>query len=91
MMKIAKTDGSKEELDEGKLWESLYYPAREAHYEEDDAVDIADQVKDKLMDWMQHHGDNVVTTKEVSERAEELLREIDDHVALMYDKHLDIN
>lgn len=90
-MKVAKKDGGKEELDEGKLWDSLYYPTREAHYDNDEAVDIADSAKNQLMEWIHYHEDNVVTTKEISEKAEEFLREIDDHVALMYDKHLDIN
>jgi transcriptional regulator NrdR family protein len=90
-MKVAKQDGTKESLDEGKLWDSLYYPAREAHYDEEEAVDIADEAKDRLMKWIHHHEDNVVTTDELSQKAEEILRDIDDHIALMYDKHLDIN
>lgn len=90
-MKIAKSDGTKEPLDEGKIWDSLYYPAREAHYDEDEAVDIADEAKNRLMEWIHEHEDNVVTSKELSEKAEEILRDIDDHVGLMYDKHLDIN
>lgn len=90
-MKVAKENGEKEDLDEGKLWNSLFYPAREAHYDEDEAVEIADQAKDQLMEWIHNHEDNVVTTKEISDRAEEILRGLDDHVALMYDKHLDIN
>ncbi|MFB6242234.1 MAG: ATP cone domain-containing protein [Candidatus Nanosalina sp.] len=90
-MKVAKKNGKKEELDEGKLWDSLYYPAREANYDEEEAVDIADKTKQQLLDWMKNSEDNVFTTKEISLKAEEFLREIDDHVALMYDKHLDIN
>ena len=54
-------------------------------------MEIADQAKDQLMEWIHNHEDNVVTTKEISDRAEEILRGLDDHVALMYDKHLDIN
>lgn len=90
-MKVAKENGEKEDLDEGKLWNSLFYPAREAHYDEDEAVEIADQAKDQLMEWIHNHEDNVVTTREISDMAEEILRHLDDHVALMYDKHLDIN
>lgn len=90
-MKIAKDGGEKEELDEGKLWHSLYYPAREAHYDKEEAVDIADEAKHLILDWMHKHEDSVITTSEISEKAEEVLRQEDDHVALMYDKYLDIN
>lgn len=90
-MKIAKDDGTKEELDEGKLWNSLYYPARESHYGEDEAVDLADEAKDRIMDWIQMHEDEVITTRELRRKAEDFLSEIDEEVALMYDKHLDIN
>jgi transcriptional regulator NrdR family protein len=91
MLKVAKRNGMKEPLDEGKLWDSLHQPAKEAHYPEEEAVELADQVKHSLMDWMHDHEDNVFTTREISEKAEELLAERDDEVALMYDRHLDIN
>lgn len=91
MLKVAKRNGLKEPLDEGKLWNSLYHPAKEAHYPEDEAVDLADEVKMELMEWMHNHRDNVFTTREIAEKAEDLLDDRDDEVALMYDRHLDIN
>lgn len=91
MIKIAKRNGRKEPLDEGKLWDSLYHPAKEAHYPEEEAVELADKVKMKLMEWMHNHEDNVFTTTELAEKAEELLENKDSEVALMYDRHLDIN
>ncbi|MFB6099821.1 MAG: ATP cone domain-containing protein [Candidatus Nanohalobium sp.] len=90
-IKVAKRNGLKEPLDEGKLWDSLYHPAKEAHYPEKEAVELADEVKHSLMDWMHSHDDNVFTTREIAERAEELLEERDDQVAVMYNRHLDIN
>lgn len=90
-VKIAKADGTKEELDEGKLWNSLYYPAREAHYGEDKAVNLADKAKHSILDWIRDHEDSVVTTQELRDKAEEVLKGLDGDVALMYDKHLDIN
>ena len=90
-MKVAKQDGGKEDFDEGKLWDSLYYPARELDYDDQEAVDLADKAKHKVMDWVHRHEDNVVTAKELADKAEEVLNELDDHVALMYDKHLDLN
>lgn len=91
MMKVAKKDGEKEELDEGKLWDSLYWPAREAHHSYDDAVELADQVKEDLMQWLHEHEDNVATSKEIRDKAIELLEEVDHGIRLMYEKHLDIN
>jgi transcriptional regulator NrdR family protein len=90
-MKVAKDNGTKEKLDEGKLWHSLYYPAREAHHGEDEAVDLADKAKHRILDWVRDHEDSVVTTQELRNRAEEVLEDLDEDVALMYDKHLDIN
>jgi hypothetical protein len=90
-MKVAKENGSKEDLDEGKLWHSLYYPAREAHYGEEEAVELADEVKHRILDWIKGHEDSVVTTRELREKAEGLLGDRDEDVALMYEKHLDIN
>lgn len=90
-MKVTKQDGQKEGFDEGKLWDSLYYPARELDYDDQDAVDLADKAKHQIVDWVHNHEDNVITTKEIADKAKEVLRDIDDHVALMYDKHLDIN
>jgi len=90
-MKVAKKNGHKEEFDEGKLWDSLYYPARELDYDDQEAVDLADKAKHRITDWVHRHEDNVVTTQELAEKAEGVLKELDEHVALMYDKHLDIN
>lgn len=90
-MKVAKDDGTKENLDEGKLWHSLYYPARESHYGEEEAVDIADKAKHQILSWVREHEDSVVTSKELREKAEEVLKGLDEDVALMYDKHLDVN
>ncbi|QKQ98720.1 hypothetical protein GKQ38_04305 [Candidatus Nanohaloarchaea archaeon] len=91
MIKVAKRDGTKEELDEGKLWNSLYNPAKENHYQKEEAVELADEAKERLMTWITEHEDNVVTTKELAEKVEEVLAKLDEDVALMYDKHLDIN
>jgi transcriptional regulator NrdR family protein len=90
-MKVAKKDGSKEDLDEGKLWDSIYYPLRESGFDHGEAVDYADEVKQEVVSWIYEHEDNVVTHKEIREKVEEVLKQRDDQVALMYDKHLDIN
>ncbi|MFB6116024.1 MAG: ATP cone domain-containing protein [Candidatus Nanosalina sp.] len=90
-MKVAKKDGSKVELDEGKLWDSLYYPAREVDYGKERAVEIADRAKHQVMEFIHEHEDNVVTTTEIAEKAQEALEDVDEHVRIMYEKHLDIN
>lgn len=91
MTKIAKKSGVKEELDEEKLWNSLYYPARECHYSEEESTELADEAKQRVLEWIEHHEDNVVTTKELRETVIEVLEELDEDVAFMYESHLDIN
>lgn len=90
-MKIVNRDGEKEEFDEGKLWNSLYYPAREAHHGEGEAVEIADRVKEKIVSWAESHEDSFVTTSEIREKAVEELEKEDEDIAFMYDSHLDVN
>lgn len=89
--KVVKNAGHKEELDEGKLWDSLYYPARESHYGEEEAVELADEAKHLIMEWAHRHEDEVLTTDEIRQKAIEVLEDIDDDVCFMYEKHLDIN
>ncbi len=90
-MKIVNRDGQKEEFDEGKLWNSLYYPAREAHHGEEEAVEIADRVKKRLVSWIQDHEDSFVTTEEIREKTIEELENEDEDIAFMYDSHLDLS
>lgn len=89
--KIVKEEGFKEKLDEGKLWDSVYYPAREAHYNEDRAVELADRAKHRVLEWIHGHEDNVVTSGEIRDKVVEVLGDLDEDVAFMYEKHLDIN
>lgn len=91
MVKVVKKSGVKEELDEGKLWDSIYYPARECDYSEANATRIADEVKQRVLEWIEHHEDNVLTVKELRETVIEALEEEDDDVAFMYENHLDLN
>ncbi|MFQ3275015.1 MAG: transcriptional regulator NrdR family protein [Candidatus Nanohaloarchaea archaeon] len=89
--KIVKQEGFKEELDEGKLWDSIYYPARESHYNEDQAVELADKAKHRVIKWVHEHEDDVVTSGEIRDKVVEVLEDIDEDVCFMYEKHLDIN
>lgn len=89
-IKVVKDHGRKEEFDEGKLWNSLYYPARESHYSEDEAVELADEAKHLVLEWLEEHEDDVVTTEEIRTAAIEALEEVDMDVALMYETHLDL-
>jgi len=91
MIRIVKKNGVKEELDEGKLWDSIYYPARECHYGEEEATGIADEAKEKVVRWMKDHDENVLTVKEIRETVIGVLEDIDEDVCFMYEKHLDIN
>lgn len=90
-LKVAKKDGTKQDFDEGKLWNSLYYPARESHYGEDEAVELADEAKNKVIERLQQKEENVFTTEEIRTAAIEVLERIDTDVALMYETHLDLS
>ncbi|MFB6213916.1 MAG: ATP cone domain-containing protein [Candidatus Nanohaloarchaea archaeon] len=89
-MKVAKETGGKEELDEGKLWNSMYYPARESHYSDEEAVELADEAKERVLEWLKEHEDDVVTSEEIRTAVIEVLEEFDTGVALMYETHLDL-
>jgi transcriptional regulator NrdR family protein len=89
--KIVKQEGFKEKLDEGKLWDSIYYPARESHYNEEQAVDLADKAKHRIMEWIHEHEDDTLTSGEIRDKVVEVLEEIDEDVCFMYEKHLDLN
>ncbi|MFB6208816.1 MAG: ATP cone domain-containing protein [Candidatus Nanohaloarchaea archaeon] len=91
MGKIVKSQGEKEEFDEGKLWHSIYYPAREAHYTEEEAVELADDAKQEVMGWMDEHEDDVLTSKELRQKISEILSRKDEDVEFLYRKHLDLN
>ncbi len=91
MYRVVKKSGQKEAFEEGKLWNSIYYPARECHYGDERAVDLADEAKGKIMTWMDNHQDNVFTVREIRGKVIEILEEIDEDVAFMYSTHLDLN
>lgn len=91
MDKICDRHGDKEEFDERKLYASIYYPAKEADYTDDEAEDLAESVTEELKEWMDEHEDSMVTTKEVREKVIEILEGKDEDVAFLYDTHLDVN
>lgn len=90
-MKVAKKSGGKEPFDEGKLWNSVYYPAREAHYDEERAVDLADETKNRVLEWTEEHEDTVLTAEELREKIVQILEDVDEDVAFMYSTHLDLS
>lgn len=90
-MKVVNKDHQKEELDEGKLWNSIYYPAREAHYTENEAVEFADKAKHQIIKWVHEHEDDTLTTEELRDKVEEVLEELDEDVEFLYRTHLQIS
>ncbi len=84
-------DGEKEEFDQRKLYSSIYYPARVAEYDEQAAEDLAEDVCEAVVNWMEDQDDTVVTSEELREKTIEELEERDEEVAFLYDTHLDIN
>ncbi|MFB6295065.1 MAG: ATP cone domain-containing protein [Candidatus Nanohaloarchaea archaeon] len=84
-------EGEKEEFDQRKLYSSIYHPARVAEYTEEEAEELAEDVCQAVVDWMEEQDDPVVTSDELREKTIEELEERDDEVAFLYDTHLDIN
>lgn len=91
MGKICKRHGEKEAFDERKLYASIYHPAREAGYSEEEAEALAEEVVEQVRDWMDDHEDNVFTADEIQEKTKERLETQDEDVAFLYESHLDIN
>lgn len=89
--KVMKKDGREEVFDEEKMYDSVYYPAREAEVSEEEANDIGEKVIWEVKSWMSDHEDNTFTTEELREKAIEVLRRQDSDVCFMYKTHLDLN
>ncbi|MDY6761576.1 MAG: ATP cone domain-containing protein [Candidatus Nanohaloarchaea archaeon] len=84
-------DGEKEEFDQRKLYSSIYYPARVAEYDEQDAEDLAEDVCQAVVERVEEQEEPVVTSDELREMTIEELEDRDEEVAFLYDTHLDIN
>ncbi len=91
MTKICTKDGDKEDFKTDKAYHSVFYPARETGYTEEDADALAEAVVADLEDWMDDHEDDVLTTKEIRSKVLELLEDRDEDVAFMYETHLDLS
>lgn len=90
-MKVVKNSGVKQDFDEDKLWHSLYYPARESHYSEEEAMRLADEAREKIIEQLDNQQDQIFTAEEIRKAAIKSLEEIDTGVALIYEKHLDLS
>lgn len=91
MGKICKRHGEKEDFDERKLYASIYYPAREAEYSEQEAEELAEDVVDQVLEWMEDHEDNVFTSDEIQKEVRDRLESLDADVAFLYETHLDLS
>ena len=90
-MRIVNKDGAKEEFEDGKLYESVYYPCREAEMSEDDANDLADKVLYEIKAWISDHEDNVFSSKEIREKVISILERENEDASFLYKTHMDIN
>lgn len=90
-MKIVNKDHQKEEFEDNKLYDSVYYPAREADLSEQSASDLADKVVYEVKAWIADHPDNVHTSEEIREKTMEILERENSDVAFLYQTHLDVN
>lgn len=91
MARIVTRNGDKQEFDDRKLYASIYAPAMEAGYDHVDAEELAADVVDQVVDWIDGHEDDVITSTELRERTITVLEEQDDAVAFLYDTHLDLS
>jgi len=90
-LKIVNEDGQKEEFEENKLFNSVYYPGLEDELSEKEATDLADKIVYEVKAWLSEHSDNVHTSEEVREKVMEILERENSDVAFLYRTHLDIN
>lgn len=90
-IKIVNKDGQKEEFEDNKLFNSVYYPALEDGLPEEDATDLADKAVYEVKAWLSEHEDNVHTSGEVRQKVMEILERENPDVAFLYQTHLDIN
>lgn len=90
-MKIVNKDGAKEEFEDNKLFNSVYYPAKEAELDEKRATDIAEKVVWEVKAWISEHEDRIFSSSEIEERAMKILDRENEDVELLYRTHLDVN
>lgn len=88
---VCDRQGEKESFSDRKLYASVYHPARECHYSEQEAEELANEVTESVIDWIEDHDDDVITTKELREQVIDELNDLNENVAFMYKSHLDIN
>lgn len=91
MDKVFKRHGEKEEFDDRKLYASIYYPAREAGYSEEDAEALAEEITEAVQKWIEEHDDNVLSSDEIRDETIGRLEEEDPDVAFLYETHLDLS
>ena len=90
-MKIVKNQGVKQEFNEDKLEDSVYYPAREAELDHEEACKLAEKVIYEVKAWMGEQDDDVFTSKEIREKVIEILERENEDVYFLYKTHLDLN
>lgn len=82
--KIVKRKGEKEAFDERKLYASIFAPARQTGYTEQEAETLAENVTDQVKEWIHNHEDDVFTSDEIQAKVREVLEKEDTDVAFMY-------
>lgn len=91
MTKICNKEGDKEPFDDRKVYASVFRPAREKDYSEDEAGELAERVTDTVKEWVDDHEDEFITTKELRQHVLKVLKEEDEDVAFLYETHLDLS
>jgi transcriptional regulator NrdR family protein len=91
MFKLINKDGVREEFEDDKLYNSVYYAARECDISEEDASGLADKVLWEMKAGMTDHETNVFSTREIRTHVNHILEAENEDVAVHYMTHQDIN
>jgi transcriptional regulator NrdR family protein len=90
-LKVVNKDGTKEEFEDDKLYDSVYYPARESELSEEKANELAEKAVWEVKSWMSEHEDNVFTTEEIRDKVRDVLKQEDCDICFLYKTHMDIS
>lgn len=83
-MEIVDRHGEEQEYDERKVYASVYHPAREAGYSEEEAEALAEDVTDDVTTWVERHHREHVSSRELRAKIIQLLEAEDEDVAYNY-------
>ncbi len=85
---VVKRKGHEEEFDDRKIYGSVYNASLNAHYNEETAESMAEDVVAELNEWIE--GREEVTSGEIRKKVKKVLEDMDEDVALLYDTFMEL-